>query len=112
MNSLRTLRRRALFENRPLWDRLAVVVLAAALTLVVATFTAYGVTWDEDVHNWYGILALEYYLSLFADQRAFHFVDLFNYGALFDMTAAALNRVSSLGVFETRHLLNGCVGVL
>jgi len=50
-----------------LWDRLAGMALVAAVLLVVVTFTDYGVTWDEDVHNWYGILALDYYLSLFAD---------------------------------------------
>jgi hypothetical protein len=95
-----------------LWDRLAVAVLAAVAILVVLTFTDYGVTWDEDVHNWYGILALKYYLSLFADQRALNWLNLYNYGAAFDMVAAVLNRFSPLGVYETRHLLNGFVGIL
>src|SRR5437868_4350471 len=95
-----------------LWDRLAVGVLLVAALVIVLTFTDYGVTWDEDVHNWYGILALDYYLSLFADQRALHWLNLYNYGAAFDMTAAALNRFSALGVYETRHLLNGFVGIL
>jgi len=95
-----------------LWDRLAGVALVAALILVVLTFTDYGVTWDEDVHNWYGVLALDYYLSLFADQRALHWLNLYDYGAAFDMVAAVLNRFSPLGVYETRHLLNGLVGIL
>ena len=95
-----------------IWDQLAGAVLVAAAILVLFTFTDYGVTWDEDVHNWYGILALDYYLSLFADQRALHWLNLYNYGAAFDMVAALLNRFSSLGVYETRHLLNGLVGVL
>ncbi len=86
--------------------------LAAAAILVLFTFTDYGVTWDEDVHNWYGVLALDYYLSLFADQRALHWLDLYHYGAAFDMVAAALNRFSPLGVYETRHLLNGFVGII
>src|SRR5258708_3597270 len=94
------------------WDRLAGAVLVAAVILVAFTFTDYGVTWDEDVHNWYGILALDYYLSLFADQRALHWLNLYNYGAAFDMMAAALNRFSSLGGYETLHLLHGLVGVL
>src|SRR5690348_5545302 len=95
-----------------IWDRLAVATLVAAAILVLLTFTDYGVTWDEDVHNWYGILALKYYLSLFADQRALNWLNLYNYGAAFDMVAAALNRFSPLGVYETRHLLNGLVGLL
>ena len=95
-----------------IWDRLAGVALVLAALLVLFTFTDYGVTWDEDVHNWYGILALNYYLSLFADQRALHWLNLYNYGAAFDMVAAALNRFSPLGVYETRHLLNGFIGIL
>ncbi len=95
-----------------IWDRLAGGALFAAAILVLLTFRDYGVTWDEDAHDWYGILALDYYLSLFADQRALHFTDLVNYGAAFDMLAAALNRFSPLGVYETRHLLNGFVGIL
>ena len=94
------------------WDRLAVAALLAAIVLVLVTFRDYGVTWDEDGHNRYGSFALDYYLSLFADQRALHVVDFVNYGALFDMVAAALNRFSPLGVYETRHLLNGLVGIL
>jgi hypothetical protein len=119
--------RRARFASRPvgdliwpprfgaadgIWDRLACTALVGAVILVLFTFTDYGVTWDEDVHNWYGILALDYYLSLFADQRALHWLNLYNYGAAFDMVAAVLNRFSPLGVYETRHFLNGLVGVL
>src|SRR3954453_1402754 len=95
-----------------LWDRLAVAVLVVATLLVLLTFTDYGVTWDEDVHNWYGVFVLNYYLSLFADQRALHWLNLYNYGAAFDMIAAAFNRVSPFGVYETRHLLNGLFGML
>jgi hypothetical protein len=94
------------------WDRLAGATLVVAAVLVLATFANYGVTWDEDLHNWYGVLTLNYYLSGLTDQRALHFADLFNYGAAFDTAAAALNRFSWLGVYETRHLLNGLVGVL
>ena len=91
------------------WDRLSGAVLIAAVILVLLTFSD---TWDEDVHNWYGVFALDYYLSLFADQRALHWLNLYNYGAAFDMIAAALNRFSPLGVYETRHLLNGAFGIL
>jgi hypothetical protein len=95
-----------------LWDRLSGAILIAVAILVLLTFTDYGVTWDEDVHNWYGVFALDYYLSLFSDQRAMHWLNLYNYGAAFDMIAAALNRFSPLGVYETRHLLNAAFGLL
>jgi Dolichyl-phosphate-mannose-protein mannosyltransferase len=99
-------------KAEPLWPRLSVALAALAVLLVFLTFRDYGVTWDEDVHNWYGNFVLDYYLSLFSDKRSLHWLDLYNYGAVFDMTAAALNRISPIGVYETRHLLNGLVGVL
>jgi hypothetical protein len=94
------------------WDRAAVVLFVAAALMVIATFDQYGVTWDEDAINWYGIFALDYYLSGFHDLRALNWLDLTNYGALFDMSAAALNLVSPFGTYETRHLLNGLVGIV
>jgi hypothetical protein len=105
-------------RNTSLWDKLTLALIALAVLLVVATFRSYGVTWDEDCQNWYGNLVFTYYLSLIGAVRPPHwlllyqYADMYNYGALFDLTAAAVNRVSPLGVFETRHLLNGLVGVL
>src|SRR6202045_1943331 len=99
-------------DKEAFWARLSFGVVALGTLLVLLTFRDYGVTWDEDVHNWYGNFVLDYYLSLFDDKTALHWRDLYNYGAVFDMVAAALNRVSPIGVYETRHLLNGLVGIL
>jgi hypothetical protein len=95
----------------PIWDRLSFALFVAAAALVILTFTDYGVTWDEDVHSWYGFFVLDYYLSFFHDLRAFGWGDLYNYGAIFDLTAAALDKISPFGLYETRHLLNATVGV-
>ena len=94
------------------WYSAALVLLVLMFLLVVLTFNDYGVTWDEDVHNWYGVFVLDYYLSAFMDSRALHWQDLINYGAAFDMTAALINRISPFGTYETRHLLNGFTGIL
>jgi len=94
------------------WNSAALVLLVLMVLLVVLTFNDYGVTWDEDVHNWYGVFVLDYYLSAFMDSRALHWQDLINYGAAFDMTAALINRISPFGTYETRHLLNGFTGIL
>jgi len=94
------------------WDGLSRALFIATTVLVIATFADYGITWDEDVHNWYGVLVLNYYVSGFADLRATQWLDLFNYGGVFDMAAAILNFVSPFDTYETRHLLNGLVGVL
>jgi hypothetical protein len=97
---------------RPSWDSLAFALFIVVAALVIVTFLDYGVTWDEDVHNWYGVLVLDYYRSGFRDLRSLNYQDLFNYGAVFDMSAAALNLISPFGTYETRHLLNGMVGVV
>ena len=94
------------------WERLSFGLVMLAVALALLTFRDYGVTWDEDAHNWYGNFVLDYYLSLFTDRNALHWRDLYNYGAIFDTVAAALNRVSPIGTYETRHLLNALVGVL
>jgi hypothetical protein len=94
------------------WDGAAFALLALLILLVIFTFHDYGVTWDEDVHNWYGVFVMDYYLSAFVDNRAMHWQDLINYGAAFDMTAALINRISPFGTYETRHLLNGLTGIL
>src|SRR5579863_3825675 len=109
---------RPLQNSDQLWNRLTVALLLIAAALVLLTFRSYGVTWDEDMQRWYGDLVLDNYLSWVGLARKPHWLllysygDLYNYGAVFDITASALNRVSPLGVFETRHLLNALVGLV
>src|SRR5260221_8272145 len=93
------------------WNRAALGLLALIVLVVIATFADYGVTWDEDVHNWYGVFVLDYYLTLFKDSRCLNWLNLYNYGAAFDTIAAALNHISPFGTYETRHLLNGAFGI-
>src|SRR5215472_9697179 len=94
------------------WSRASLGLTIIAIVLVLVTFRDYGVTWDEDAHSWYGNFVLDYYLSFFSDRDSLHWRDLYNYGAIFDTVAAALNRVSPIGTYETRHLLNALVGIL
>src|SRR5215831_6466029 len=94
------------------WNRLSLGIIVLGAVLALLTFRDYGVTWDEDAHNWYGNFVLDYYVSFFTDRNALHWRDLYNYGAVFDTAAAALNRISPMGTYETRHLLNALVGVL
>jgi hypothetical protein len=105
-------------SSKSVWDRLTLALFALAVLVVVLTYRAYGVTWDEDCQNWYGNLVLTYYLWLFGAgppphwELLFQYADMYNYGALFDLIAAIVNKISPLGMFETRHLLNGLVGVV
>src|SRR5437879_1233447 len=99
-------------ERETFWKRLSFAIIMLGAVLALLTFRDYGVTWDEDAHNWYGNFVLDYYVSFFTDRNALHWRDLYNYGAIFDTVAAALNRVSPIGIYETRHLLNALVGIL
>ncbi|HEV2265500.1 MAG TPA: glycosyltransferase family 39 protein [Stellaceae bacterium] len=94
------------------WDNAALALFVVLLVLALVTFQDYGVTWDEDAQNWYGVAVLNYYLSGFADHSYMRLYDLFYYGSIFDTIAAALNHVSPYGTFETRHLLNALIGIV
>ncbi len=93
-------------------DRWSMMLLAAITLLWAATVTDYGVTWDEDVHAYYGSLVIDYYASGFTDLRALSWWNLYYYGAAFDAFAAVLAKVSPLGLYETRHALNFTVGLI
>jgi hypothetical protein len=94
------------------YDDMGIALLVAALLLVGLVFQDYGISHDEAVQNEYGKMILAYYTSFFQDRSALEYLDLFHYGGFFDLLAAILNAFSPLGVFETRHLLGGVLGVI
>ncbi len=96
--------------HRSVWDDMAALLLAASVILVFLNFQDYGLTHDEEVQAIYGEKLLSWYSSLFQDNSAFEYLDLFWYGGLFDLVAALLNKVSPFGYYETRHLLGGLAG--
>ena len=98
--------------NDVLWDYLSLSVVLLGTALVILTFHDYGITWDEPLHNWYGNFIIDNYQLFFRDNGSLRWDDMYFYGAAFDIAAATVNRVSFLGTYETRHLLNGLVGVL
>jgi hypothetical protein len=81
-----------------LWGALAVLMLATAHQV--------GLTWDEVDQRTYGDYVIAWYRSGFHDRSAFTYYDLYLYGGLFDVLAQLLVRVSPIGVYETRHLVN------
>ena len=82
-----------------------------AFALVVCLYGDYGITWDEPNQHQYGVHVVRYYETLFADHTALTYLDAYLYGALFDSVSAIVVRLSPLGTFETRHLLNALVGL-
>ena len=88
-----------------------VVLFAAALVLVFATFRDYGVTWDEHYHDSYGKDLLAYYLSGFRDTAALTYHNLWLYGGAFDAPTALAKRFSPFGDYETQHLMIALTGL-
>lgn len=85
--------------------------MALALLLVVlGTFGDYGITWDEGVHNRHGRQVVRWYATLGQDTRAIEHLHL--YGSVFELVVRAVQPLSPLDTFATRHLLNALFGLL
>lgn len=80
--------------------------------LILLTFRDYGITWDEELQSQYGLAVVDYYASLFKDQRYAEIFNLYLYGGMFDGLASLIDRFTPFSVYETRHLVNAAFGLL
>lgn len=85
-------------------------LLLLLIIFIAMTFKQHGISNDEFVQHTYGQLLLKWYTSGFKDQTAFHYVNLYLYGGFFDLIAAGLEKVTSLWVWDLRHLLTAIFG--
>jgi len=79
---------------------------------VALTFRQHGISNDEYVQHTYGQMLLDWYQSGFKDQDAFHYRNLYLYGGLFDIIAAALDPYIPIMIWDIRHLLSALFGLL
>ncbi|MSO54915.1 MAG: hypothetical protein EXQ90_07340 [Rhodospirillales bacterium] len=94
------------------WDQAALLSLLLLIVLVVATYSDYGISNDEEAQQIYGEKLVELYLSGFADRSAFDYENLYLYGGLFDMIVVGLQSLLPWAdLYEVRHLLSGLIGV-
>ncbi|HEY3919270.1 MAG TPA: glycosyltransferase family 39 protein [Stellaceae bacterium] len=93
-------------------DALALGLLFVLFVIVLATFTQYGTTWDEDYHFWYAHQVIAYYTSFFHDRTALTSPPISYYGALFDVATALVAPISPFGDYATRHLINALIGIV
>ena len=93
--------------SRP--NRVAHALFALLAFVIVLTFRDYGISWDEELQNTYGVKLLAFYTSGLSDMGAFDYGNLFLYGGFFDIVAAILNSFSPFEIYETRHFLGGMV---
>lgn len=90
----------------------AIAVFGAMALLIICTFKHYGITWDEELQNQYGLAVADYYLSRFQDTRFDQIFNLYLYGGMFDGFAALVNDFTPFDIYDTRHLLNALFGLL
>lgn len=90
----------------------SIVVFAVLTAIALATFRSYGISNDEEVQQTYGELLIRFYASGFSDDNAFHYRNLYLYGGLFDLIAAAIGQHLSMPTYEWRHLLSAVVGLV
>lgn len=90
----------------------SLAVFAALIVWVLVAFRDYGISNDEPVQHTYGQLLWSWYRSGFTDEGAFHYINLYLYGGLFDLIAAGLDHHVPLETFELRHLLSASFGLL
>jgi hypothetical protein len=94
------------------WRVAAMALLAAIAVLMTATVFDYGITWDEELHSVYGELVLAWFRSGFRNDGALHYQNIYMHGGFFDVVAQLFARVSPLGLYEDRHLVNVAFAVL
>ncbi len=106
-------------SDGPRWDLgfdlASALVGAIVLVLIAATFTDYGITWDETWHLNYGRHVIHWYVSGFSDDAALSYRADYLYGGGFDALGYLARQISPFGTYETIHLFGamiGCFGLL
>jgi hypothetical protein len=94
------------------WRAASACLLIVLVALVVLTHRDYGVTWDEEAQSRYGRRILRWYDSGFTHEGAFGHGNLVYYGGLFEVLAELAATQTPDSGYETRHLVNGLVGLL
>lgn len=94
------------------YDLASMALFAALIVLVFTTFASYAITNDEAVQQRYGEMIVAYYASGLKDRSLFHFVNLYLYGGLFDVTAVLTQRLlPAIDPYTVRHILCALAGI-
>lgn len=103
---------RRTLASRTLWRALSLAGVVVLLALAFRFGADAGVVWDELLQVEYGERILRWFRSGFVDRSATSYEDLYLYGGLFEVIAQWIVGHSTLGTYETRHLLTTLLAVL
>jgi hypothetical protein len=98
------------------WAFLSYGLFFCVSVAIFSTFLDYGLTFDEEFGKLYGEYVLRWYSTLFQDQSALSYYNLCLYGGFFEalsqLIVSMAQKVSPIGLYETRHLVNALFGLL
>ena len=105
--------------DEKLWNNLLLASFALIFILMTVMSFSYGISGDEVDMNEYGKAILKYFTTFGNDQMVLNMPKDYNrdgvmqyYGGFFDLICAIVNKVSPLGEYATRHMLNAWAGFL
>jgi len=101
------------------WKKILFYSLITIFLLMTVMSFWYGISGDEMDMNNYGKAILHYFSTFGHDKTALNPPKIFDrdgvleyYGGFFDLVAAIVNKISPLGEYTTRHILNVWTGFL
>lgn len=95
--------------------RIATLVsLAVMLVVMLWVSKDFGITGDEVTQNTYGQKVFDYYKTFGKDESCLQpfgrMTNVFYYGGFYDMMCVAINKISPMEEFNTRHLIDALMG--
>ena len=95
--------------------RIATLVsLVVMLVVMLWVSKDFGITGDEITQNTYGQKVFDYYKTFGKDESCLQpfgrMTNVFYYGGFYDMMCVAINKISPLEQFNTRHLIDALMG--
>jgi 4-amino-4-deoxy-L-arabinose transferase-like glycosyltransferase len=103
---------RSMTQGSPIWRWAAYLVMVVFFLLILLTFRNYGIIYDEYWRSTYGDLIIQWYKTWFHNKEALTYWNLYYYGGFADVVQQLFTKISPLGVYETRHLVNAFFGLL
>ncbi len=99
-------------QRSTIWKWAAYLAMVVFFILILLTFRNYGIIYDEYWRSTYGDLIIQWYKTWFQNKDALTYWNLYYYGGFADVVQQLITKISPLGVYETRHLVNAFFGLL
>lgn len=93
-------------DSQRVWQWGSYVLFVVYGSVILLTFSQYGITSDELPHAIYGEKIIQWYVSFFSDRSLFGLQNIWLYGGVFDSFVYLASQILPLDPFDARHLCN------